>query len=113
MTTSANSKTLGFGYCTLHDEPINEDKYIYKGCWGCHYFVEGSEFPYTFVSTVAKEFGVSESAVRRWIKTGKLKGELFVQVRHTGFLPAPAKYHILKDSVEKLKEKWLLKSATH
>lgn len=98
-------KVKGFGYCEYHDEPIEFNTYEWKGCWGCHYFIEGEDFPYTFVSNVAKELGVSENTIRRWIKKEKLKADLLEQIRRTDSLPAPRKYHIEKESVEELMKK--------
>jgi excisionase family DNA binding protein len=96
---------MDFGYCDYHGESVNEDKYRWKGCWGCHYFRRGKDFPYVFVTEVSKKLGVSESTVRRWIRKNKLEGYLFVQGRHTFTLPSPPTYHIEKESVERLKEK--------
>jgi len=62
-----------FGWCDLHDEPINEDTYEWKGCWGCYHFGEGTGFPYASVQEVASELGVSCSTVRRLIKSGNSK----------------------------------------
>jgi excisionase family DNA binding protein len=79
---------------------MGEEKYRWKGCWGCHYFEFGRAFPYVFVSEAAGKLQVSESTIRRLIKKGKLKGELFKQQRMTGSLPAPSKYHISKESLK-------------
>jgi hypothetical protein len=95
----------GFGYCDFHEEPVDEGTYEYKGCWGCYHFHEGKDFPYMSVMEASKELGVSESTIRRWIKKGKLKGILFEQLRYTGDLPAPRKYHIERESVKELKKK--------
>jgi len=96
----------GFGYCDFHEEPVDEETYEYKGCWGCYHFHEGKDFPYVSVMEASKELGVSESTVRRWVKKGKLKGRLFVQERSCfGSLPPPPKYHIERESVNELKKK--------
>ena len=94
----------GFGWCEYHEEVIEEGTYEYKGCWGCHYFVYGKNFPYYFVKEVAEMFNVTESTVRRWIRQGKLEGILFEQIRYTGWTPAPRKYHIPKESLEEFRE---------
>jgi transposase len=51
------------------------------------------------VPEAAEELHVSERTVRRWIKSGKLDGELFEQQRKTHSLPSPSKYHISKESL--------------
>lgn len=91
----------GFGYCELHGL-VDEGTYCWKGCWGCHMFVAGKKFPYVFVNEVAEKLAVSETTVRKMLRKGELRGEVFVQVRYTGFLPAPRKYHIEKESFETL-----------
>jgi len=98
----------GFGYCDLHGESIEESKYIWKGCWSCHYFIGGKNFPYVSVSQVSKELGVSESTIRTWLKKGVLRGEVFERERLISSFPAPVparKYHIEKESLEELKSK--------
>jgi hypothetical protein len=94
----------GFGYCGLHEKPIEEDQYEWKGCWGCYHFIQGRGFPYLSVSYVSEKLGVSESTVRGWIKKGLLRGKIFEQGRYTGSTPAPRKYHIEKESFEELKK---------
>ena len=94
-----------FGYCDLHEELTDEVTYRYKGCWGRQHFEFGQTFPYLFVSEASKELQVSDSTVRRWIKRGKLDGELFEQQRKTHSLPAPAKYHISKKSLKEILER--------
>jgi hypothetical protein len=93
----------GFGWCDLHGKPVYGDTYEWKGCWGCHHFAEEEGFPYVSVQIAASELGVSCSTVRRWIKSGKLKGRIFEQGRNTGLLPSPRKYHIVYESVRKAK----------
>ena len=98
----------GFGWCEYHDDIVDVSTYEYKGCWGCHYFIYGKNFPYYFVKDVAEMFNVSESTVRRWIRQGKLDGILFKQIRRPppGVIPAPRKYHIPKESLEEFKRTW-------
>lgn len=88
-----------FGWCDFHDELLDEDTYVWKGCWGCYHFGKGTGFPYSSVQEAASELGVSCSTVRRWIKNGKLEGIIFKQGRRTGTLPSPRKYHITRESV--------------
>jgi len=102
MLKEKEEEIEGFGYFDYHEEPIDESKYKWKCCWGCYHFREGKDFPYTFMSLVSEELGVSESTVRRWIKKGKLKCYLFKCRRYT--VP-PKKYHIEKKSVEEMKKK--------
>jgi transposase len=56
------------------------------------------------VSEAAEELMVSESTIRRFIKKGKLEGELFEQQRKTHSLPSPSKYHISKESLREILE---------
>ena len=97
----------GFGYCDYHEELVDEGRYIWKGCWNCYHFSEGRDFPYVSVFQASEELGVSESTIRRSIKKGSLRGEIFEQGRFTSNLPAPRKYHINKESVEKIKTQTL------
>jgi len=76
------SKPEEFGWCHLHEESVSEGTYRWKGCWGCHHFGEGKSYHYFSVYEASSELGVSQSTVRRWIKNGKLEGELFIQGRH-------------------------------
>jgi len=103
MNNGADEQEEEFGYCDLHEEYINEETYEYKGCWNCFHFWEGEGFPYVTVPEASKELGFSQSTVRRWIRSGMLKGRLFTQRRRTRFLPAPPTYHIEKESLEALK----------
>jgi hypothetical protein len=89
-------KKEGFGWCDYHEDYIDEYTYEWKGCWHCHYFTSGRDFPYTFVNELAEEFKVTPQTIRRWIRTGKLKGRLFIQKRKTNRHPAPRTYHIEK-----------------
>lgn len=98
---NSEDELAGFGYCDLHGT-IDKVTYCWKGCWGCYRFVTGKKFPYVFVNEVAEKLAVSENTVKKMLKKGELRGEVFVQVRYTGFLPAPRKYHIEKESVEEL-----------
>jgi len=91
----------GFGWCDFHQRQVDEREYCLKGCWGCHHFEYGKSFPYVFVSEASSELGVSESTIRRWIKSGRLQGEKFVKVRQTAS-PVPKKYHIEKASLRRL-----------
>jgi excisionase family DNA binding protein len=95
-------KGMDFGYCEYHETQIDENTYRWKGCWGCLYFRRGKDFPYMDINEVSEKLKVSKSTVRRWVKKGKLEGELFRQGRNSSpFLPSPPKYHIKKESVEK------------
>lgn len=78
-------------------EEIYLDTYLFKGCWGCGLFSKSADFPYLFVEDVAKEKRVTIPTVRRWIKRGKLKAELFERVEIK--FQSPRKYHILKEEV--------------
>lgn len=97
----SENELTGCGYCEVHG-PMDFGTYCWKGCWGCYHFTAGNKFPYMFVNEAAKKLGVSETTVRKLLRKGELKGEVFVQNRHTGFLPASPKYHIEKESVEVL-----------
>jgi excisionase family DNA binding protein len=97
-----NEKIEGFGYCDFHEEQIDEKTFEWKGCWKCYHFIEGKKFPYYTVKEVSKMLGISESTVRRWIKSGKLKGRLFEQGRFTGDVAASRIYFIEKESVNKV-----------
>lgn len=100
-----NNGEGGFGICDLHMKPVNEDIYRWKGCWGCWHFSCGKDFPYVDVKEAAVELKVSPSTVRRWLKKGKLSGEVFYQGRpaYGGNLKSPRKYHIKKGSISKLR----------
>jgi excisionase family DNA binding protein len=104
-------KEMDFGYCEYHGRQVNENEYRWKGCWGCLHFRRGKDFPYMDVSEVSKRLKVSENTVRKWIKEGKLEGEIFRQGRKSyQHLPSPPKYHIKKESVEKYASIWRGKS---
>ena len=92
-----------FGYCSYHDEEVDENTYKWKGCWSCYHFSEGDGFPYVSIPVASGELGVSESTVRKWIKEGRLEGYLFERGRRI-FSPPYRKYHITKGSVERLKK---------
>lgn len=90
---------------------MEEETYIWKGCWGCVHFEFGKGFPYVFVSEAAEKLQVSESTIRRLIKESKLEGELFKQQRRTGSLPAPFKYHISKKSFKEFSKSIVVERA--
>ena len=94
-----------FGYCDLHEDSLSEDTYCWKGCWGCWHFSRGKDFPYVDVDEAAQELLVSPSTIRRWLKTGRLSGEVFSQGRPSYGLPSPRKYHITRESVAELRRK--------
>jgi len=100
----SEDQLTGLGYCELHGT-IDEGTYCWKGCWGSYRFVAGKKFPYVFVNEAAEKLAVSKTTVRKMFKKGELEGEVFVQVRYTGSLPAARKYHIEKESVEELLQK--------
>ncbi len=92
----------GFGWCDLHNSLVDEGQYEWKGCWGCRHFSSGHDFPYASTEEAASELVVSPSTIRRWVKSGKLEGWVLEQVRFTGSLPSPRKYHITRESIGEL-----------
>ena len=101
MVNRKGGKTMSddFGWCDLHEEPVGEGNYEWKGCWGCWHFTPGDDFPYVSVSKAVDELGVSGSTVVRWVKKNRLEGRVFEQGSRTSSLPSPKKYHISKQSV--------------
>lgn len=89
------------GYCEYHDEAIDLNKFEWKGCWSCHYFIPDKNFPFVDVTDAADILGVSRSTIIHWIKNGKLKGRLFERGRHLSFLSPPyRKYFITSSSLD-------------
>ena len=82
-------------------ENIDLITFRFKGCWGCWHFGETENFPYYDVKEASEILKVSPSTIRRWIHKGKLKAELFEQMRRTTSLPAPKKFFIDKKIVNK------------
>ena len=92
-------------WCRNHDEPIDWSTFKWKGCWGCQYFSGLDSDSYVYVSDAAEMLGVSERTVRRWIKTGALKGTLYRRERGLFSSSPPKIYVIDRESVERVCDK--------
>ena len=65
------------GYCNLHDEPVNQGTFEYKGCWTCYQHFSRKNWLYISVEEAAEHYGVCKSTIYRWIKRERLKARLF------------------------------------
>jgi len=93
-------------WCGLHDEPVDWATFEWKGCWGCQYFSGLDSKKHVYVSEAAEILGITTQTIRRWVKTGLLKGTLFKRRRKQFSLSSPpAKYVIDRESVERVLEK--------
>ena len=75
------------GYCELHEEPVNQRTFEYKGCWTCWNHFRWENWPYIDVRGAAEMYGVCRNTVYGWIKQGKLKARLFVMGRRNANVP--------------------------
>jgi len=80
------------GYCDLHDGEVEQREFGWKGCWNCHHFEYSADSPYVDVQEAAKLLDRSVSTVRKWLKAGRLKGQLFVRGRSRFQLGSPRKW---------------------
>ena len=107
MTEGVKMSRRVLGYCEYHEQEVDEVEFEWKGCWNCHYFQRGEDFPYMDVGEAARELSVSPSTIRRWLRGGKLKGRLFVRGRRVYQLGSPRKWFVERVSVEELKQRRL------
>ncbi len=85
------------GYCRKHGRPVLARQFEYKGCWHCReHFSQSNE--YVYVCDAAQILNISEATVRKWIRTGKLPGRLFVRGRSQRDLPV-AEYLLARADV--------------
>lgn len=82
-----NNDSYVIGYCELHEEPVDQGTFEYKGCWTCYNHFRWSNWPYIDVRRAAEIFGVCQNTIYRWIKKGKLKARLFVMGRTNTNMP--------------------------
>jgi excisionase family DNA binding protein len=80
------------GYCDLHEEPVDQGAFEYKGCWTCSHFHQ-KNWPYISVKEAAERYGVCKKTIYKWIKQGKLKARLFEMGR--GNLNVPKKFYAI------------------
>ena len=82
-----NDDNYRVGYCDLHQEPIDQGTFEYKGCWTCWQHFRWKDWIYISTAEAAKQYNVSVKTIHRWIKRGKLKGRLFTMGRDNPNVP--------------------------
>jgi len=82
-----NDDSYIVGHCKLHDEPVNQGTFEYKGCWTCYQYFRWENWFYINVEEAAKHYGVSKNTIYRWIKRGALKARLFRMERKNRNVP--------------------------
>jgi len=88
------------GYCDYHEEDVDIATFEYKGCWTCRYFSSNSRL--VDIREASEILKVHPNTIRRWIKKGKLEGNLFIRRRYSPALDPPyRKYFIYRESIEK------------
>ena len=93
-------------WCELHNMPVDWSMFEWKGCWGCQYFSGLDTKQHVYVSEAADILGVTTQTIRRWIKTGVLKGTLFIRRRKQFSLSSPpTKYVIDRESIDTVHDK--------
>jgi excisionase family DNA binding protein len=88
-----NDDSFVVGYCKLHERPIDQGTFEYKGCWTCWQHFHWENWPYIDVEEAVKQYGVSKSTIYQWIKRGKLKARLFTMGRTN--LNVPKKFYAI------------------
>ena len=87
------------GYCHHHEEKVDLNTFEYKGCWTCHYFLNGDIL--IDATEAASKLEVTETTIIKWIKVGKLNGRMFIKLRRRfGFNPPYKKYYIYRKSID-------------
>lgn len=82
-----NDDNFIIGYCSYHDEPIDQRTFEYKGCWTCFQYFSRKNWFYISVEEAVEHYGVCKSTIYRWIKEGRLKARLFTMGRTNTNLP--------------------------
>jgi len=88
------------GHCDLHDKPVGESEFEWKGCWTCWHF-SYRNWPYISVREAAERYNVTERTIYRWIKQGNLEAKLFVMGRRNTNFPKRF-YGIITDEKEEI-----------
>ena len=88
------------GYCDLHEREVQEEEFERKGCWACYHFGYSTDYPYVDVQEAAQLLKRSMSTIRRWLKTGRLVGKLFIRERPEFQSGSPKKWFVSEEAIE-------------
>ena len=95
--------TESIGYCDLHEGEVSQGEFGRKGCWNCYHFGYSADSPYVDVQEAATLLKRSSSTVRRWLKSDRLKGNLFMRQRFEFQSGSPRKWLVSKESIESIR----------